>query len=694
MGLQTEGKYLYENGEKFIIKGISYGNFDPKDTGTDTFYFDREKTKRDFELIKSANVNTIRLYQKPPAYLMEEAKSAGLKVILTLYVDYTVKDFSLKSKETLSTYRELTKDLVNFGKNYGNVAMYLLGTEIPELLLQQKGISELEQFIKKQGQKTFENFLFELHKTAKETDPDCLTSYANFPPTEFLNLNFFDIITFDVYLHNPKEFEEYLARLQNCAGNKPLLIGEMGADSLHEGEKFQSDLLEWSIPAAFSAGCAGSVVYTFADGWWSGQKVTNWQMGIVTEERKPKLAFETVKNRFKEYLPETKSWPVISVVVAGYNEERHIGNCLTSLSKLKYPKEKLEIIVVSDGSKDKTASIARIFPIQVIELKENKGLSFARNTGAKAAKGEIIAYTDADCEVGPDWLTHIAESFLKDKKIGCVGGPNITPSNDSYMAKLTALAPGAPTHVLISDTTADHVPGCNMAVRKSAWEKIGGFNEIFRIAGDDVDLEWRLQEAGYIIKYNPGAQVFHHRRSSVKTYIKQQFNYGLNESFLRSMHPERFNGFNAVWKGSIYTSYNNTANNVLSFFQKPIIYFDWFPVMYKREPHQWMHALLDVRWYAVWILFLCLLPFSKIFGILGAVMLSVGIGITFMISYLTLEKRLVSRLTLFKESIFIGLLTLSWLFARQYGQLKGWFLTFRSRDTLGRPLALVKIPLK
>jgi len=680
----VKGKYLFVDDKKFIIKGVSYGNFDPNDTKNGTFFFDRDKTKKDFELIKKTNINTIRFYVKPPDYVMEIAKDLGLKVILTLYVDYLTEEINLKNKDVIKKYKELTKDLVKFGKKHGNVLMYLLGTEILGTLLEKRGIQEIENFIEKQGQDNFENFIYELHKTAKETDPNCLTSYANFSPTEFLNLDFLDVITFHVYLHTEEQFKNYLARLQNYAGNKPLLIGEMGADTLKEGEKFQAELLRWSINSTFEGGCCGSVVFTFADGWWSGEKVTGWQMGIMTEDRNPKLAYETVKTEFgKKNLFE--NLPMISVVIAGYNEEKHIAGCIEALLKSDYPKSKTEIIVVSDGSKDNTVKIAKKYPVKVVAYKENRGLSYARNIGAENAKGEIIAYTDGDCRVDVDWLYHIARSF-DNENIGCVGGPNITPPEDPFLAQCTARAPGCPTHVLIDDTKADHVPGCNMAFRKSVLKEIGGFNEIFRIAGDDVDVGWKLQKAGYIVKYNPAAQVMHHRRNSIKAYIKQQFNYGLSEAFVRQAHPERFTGFHAIWKGCIYNTYNNAANDLLTIFGKPIIYFDWFPEIHKPSPNYLTQTPLDIRWHAVWIALLLLTPLSLIFTGISGVMFSVTMLTCFTIGGLSVKKRHTSKIDAIKEFFLISFLSFMWSFARKYGQFKGWILTSLNRDTLGRRL--------
>ncbi len=682
MSIEIRGKYLFENGEKFQIKGISYGNFDPADTKNGTFFFDQERTKNDFKLIREANINSIRLYQKPPEYLMQEAQKAGLKVILTLFVDYASKEINFRDAATIKLYKELTKDLVNFGKKYDNTILYLLGTEIPAMSLEQKGISEIENFIKKQGQDNFEKFIYEMHRSAKETDPNCLTSYSNFPPTDFLNLSFLDIITFDIYLHTEKELKSYLAKLQNYSGMKPFLIGELGFDALKEGEQFQADTLKWSIESANMSGCCGTVVFTFADGWWSGEKVIGWEMGIVSENRIPKLAYTTVKEEFgNKELP--KNLPFVSVVVASYNEEKYIYKCLNALMAIHYPKDKLEIIVVSDGSKDRTVEFTKKYPVKLIDLVTNKGLSYARNAGAKVAKGEIIAYTDADCEPDPDWLYFLVQGF-DNEKVGCVGGPNITHPDDPFIGRCTAQAPGAPTHVLIDDITADHVPGCNMAFRKEVLEKIGGFDEIFRIAGDDVDIEWTLQKEGYTVRYNPAAQVFHHRRSFIKSYIKQQINYGIGEAFVKQRHPERYKGFyNAIWKGRIYNTYNNSANNLLTLFSSPVIYFDWFPVLYRAEPNYLMQFPLDILWHMAWIILLLLTPVSIYFTIIGLLMLSISIIMCLLSGKFSVHRKHISKIYAIKEFFLISYLSFIWSFVRKYGQIKGSLFVWLGRDTRG-----------
>ena len=122
------------------------------------------------------------------------------------------------------------------------------------------------------------------------------------------------------------------------------------------------------------------------------------------------------------------------------------------------------MIVVNDGSTDKTAKITREYGFRLIST-ENRGLSSARNTGMKASTGEIVVYIDDDAFPDQDWLKYLAATFLNYDCAG-VGGPNIAPTGDGKIADCINNSPGGPTHVLVSDQEAEHIPGCNMAFRK------------------------------------------------------------------------------------------------------------------------------------------------------------------------------------------------------------------------------------
>jgi O-antigen biosynthesis protein len=169
-----------------------------------------------------------------------------------------------------------------------------------------------------------------------------------------------------------------------------------------------------------------------------------------------------------------------------------------------------------------------------------------------AADGEIVAYIDDDAIPDPDWLTHVAATFASGP-YSAVGGPNVLPTGSGAVAQCVANAPGGPTHVLVSDREAEHVPGCNMAIRKADLEELGGFDPQFRAAGDDVDICWRLLDSGRRIAFSPGAVVWHHRRQSVRAYLQQQRGYGRAEALLERKHPEKYSAAGHVdWAGRLY----------------------------------------------------------------------------------------------------------------------------------------------
>jgi GT2 family glycosyltransferase len=416
---------------------------------------------------------------------------------------------------------------------------YSIGNEIPPAIVRWYGAKRVERFLR------------ELQDVARQTDPHGLITYANYPPTEYLDLSFLDFATFNVYLHDRQTFSRYLFRLQNLVGDLPLVMGELGMDTLRHGEMEQACFLEGHVKESLLLGLAGCFAFSWTDDWYTGGcAIQDWAFGITHADRAPKAGFHALREVFErsptDLLPKA---PSVSVIVCSYNGARTLAQCLHSLPALDYPD--YEVIVVDDGSTDATSQILPGFPEVRIIRQENQGLSVARNVGLQAARGSIIAYTDSDCFADRDWLTHLVYQ-LEQSGAAAVGGPNLTPE-DGWLAGCVAAAPGQPVHVLESDQVAEHIPGCNMAFRREALEAINGFDPQFRKAGDDVDLCWRLQQAGYWITFAPGAFVWHHRRQNVRTYLKQQAGYGEAEALLRFKHPDRFNGRgDGKWRGVLY----------------------------------------------------------------------------------------------------------------------------------------------
>src|SRR5207249_5017857 len=403
----------------------------------------------------------------------------------------------------------------------------VIANEIPASIVRWHGARRVERFIE------------ELYQIAKAEDPEGLFCYANYPTTEYLHLPFLDLVCFNVYLESQKNFEAYLARLQTLAGNRPLLMTEVGLDSRGQGQVRKAEVLDWQIRTTFAAGCAGAFVFAWTDEWYSrAQDVQDWDFGWTDRQRKPKPALAAVRHAFAELpFPADWPWPRISVVVCTFNGSRTIRDCLNGLSSLRYPN--YEVIVVDDGSRDGTAVIAQEYGFRLIAT-ENRGLSSARNTGLEAATGEIVAYLDDDAFPDPQWLRYLAWTFMQTPHVG-LGGPNIPPPGDGIVADCVACSPGGPIHVLVTDEVAEHIPGCNMAYRKEALDAVGGFDPRFRTAGDDVDVCWRLQDRGWTLGYSPAASVWHHRRNSVKAYWRQQKGYGRAEALLEAKWPDKYN---------------------------------------------------------------------------------------------------------------------------------------------------------
>ena len=353
-------------------------------------------------------------------------------------------------------------------------------------------------------------------------------------------------------------------------------------DTIRNPEEKQAEVLDWHLDCVVKGGAAGTIFYAWTDEWFTGgMEITDWAFGLVTRDRQPKKAFHLLKDRLSGNEPVTsrvklEKYPRVSVIVCSYNGGKTLKDCLESLDLLNYPD--FEIVLVDDGSKDNTQTLVSAFessrkrngrPLPDFQniVQKNMGLSYARNTGAHAATGEIFAYTDSDCMADPDWLYYLVGTLISGDYAG-VGGPNISPPAVDWIQAAVAAAPGGPSHVLLTDVVAEHIPGCNMAFHRWAFYSVGGFDPEYRKAGDDVDFCWRLQNSGGVIAFSPAAIVWHYRRFTLQAFRKQQEGYGEAESMLRFQHLVFFGPTGtAKWKGMIYGT--PRFNWLL---KKPIIY--------------------------------------------------------------------------------------------------------------------------
>jgi GT2 family glycosyltransferase len=538
--ITLSGRFFFTGDRKFFLKGVTYGPFSPSREGVP--FPEPARVEQDFAAICALGANCVRTFTPPPSWLLEKAEAFDLRVIVGM--PWAQHISFLDSTRTQREIRRSIARTVEQCRKHASVFAYLVGNEIPPEIVRWHGAGEIRAFL---------TSLFDAAKTA---DADRFVSYANFPSTEYLEVDFADFLAFNVYLHREEDFRRYLFHLHNLAGDRPLILTEIGIDSKGQGHTFQAKALDWQLRAAFESGAAGTVIFSWTDDWHAysgaeGFQVEDWAFGLVDRHRRPKPSYWTVKDCYDEPLPPAlNAYPKVSAVVCVYNGERTLDACLASLEKLNYPD--YEVIVVNDGSTDRSRQIAERYSYIRLINQENKGLSEARNVGIRAATGEIVAFTDSDCTADRDWLTHLVARF-QSSDFAAVGGPNLSPPDDSLVATCVAVSPGAPAHVLLDDEVAEHIPGCNMAFRRDALEAIDGFDPIFRAAGDDVDVCWRLQNKGYKIGFSPAAVVWHFRRNTVRDYLKQQRGYGKAETLLFFKHPCRFNVLGqSRWFGRIY----------------------------------------------------------------------------------------------------------------------------------------------
>jgi len=230
----------------------------------------------------------------------------------------------------------------------------------------------------------------------------------------------------------------------------------------------------------------------------------------------------------------------VSVVIPTKNVETLLDRCLNSITKIDFPKDELEIIIVDGHSSDDTLEIARSYGCKI--LFEHIGTrAGACNVGVINAKGEFILFTDADCVVSKDWIKNLLMQFNKED-IASVGGPNITPEDDTDFAKyvgyvLSLLSKAGSRYGLDADYVMEtfHNPGCNVAYRKKEIEEVGGFNEKL-ITCEDEELDFRIRKKGNRIIYTPHAKVYHYRRLTWKRFFKQAYSYATGRAQAIKLH--------------------------------------------------------------------------------------------------------------------------------------------------------------
>ncbi|HEY6874625.1 MAG TPA: mycofactocin biosynthesis glycosyltransferase MftF [Geobacteraceae bacterium] len=254
------------------------------------------------------------------------------------------------------------------------------------------------------------------------------------------------------------------------------------------------------------------------------------------------LAAKGFVERLKRVPEQPAELPTVSIVIPVKDRAEELSRCLASLARLAYPREKLQVIVVDDGSLDDSPAVARRFAdLLVSSGGVGRGPAAARNRGASAASGDILAFIDSDCTASEGWLSELIPAFSDPATAavgGLVDGMHDAGPLDRYEAVMSSLSLGARERAGNSGDDTFYLPSCNLLVRRTAFLGAGGFADAMHV-GEDVDLTWRLRDRGWTIRYLPTGRIWHEHRARLRPFMARRFDYGTSEGLLQTLHPER-----------------------------------------------------------------------------------------------------------------------------------------------------------
>ncbi|MBU0477486.1 glycosyltransferase [bacterium] len=231
--------------------------------------------------------------------------------------------------------------------------------------------------------------------------------------------------------------------------------------------------------------------------------------------------------------------PFVSVIIAVYNGEKVIDECIKSLLTQDYPRDKYEIIIADNNSNDKTREVIKKYPVKYVMEDTIKGPSAARNTGAKVAGGEIFIFFDSDQIAEKSWLRKILQGW-EYEKYGAFSGRNIYVDinkdliSDYWSGKCSKKV----NRVKKGRLDSRFFAGGNIGIRKNIFEGLGGF-DVGLSTCEDIDFALRMyKKSNVFIKYNDDAVAYHKQRTNIRSLLKREFWFGYGSVILERRHRE------------------------------------------------------------------------------------------------------------------------------------------------------------
>ncbi len=233
--------------------------------------------------------------------------------------------------------------------------------------------------------------------------------------------------------------------------------------------------------------------------------------------------------------------PRYSVIIPAYQAEGTIGTCVQALNEQTVPRAQYEIIVVDDGSSDRTAAVARQAGADRVLTIPHGGPSAARNAGVRAAQGEIVLFTDADCEPWPDWVEQMTAPFADPDVMGAKGV--YRTRQRALIARLVQLEYEYRYERMARLPSIDFIDTYAAAYRRELFLGYSGFPPDVPIPSvEDIDFSFRLAQAGHRLVFVPDARVWHTHPSDLRAYLVRKARYGFWRGLLYLRHPEKRRG--------------------------------------------------------------------------------------------------------------------------------------------------------
>ncbi len=235
--------------------------------------------------------------------------------------------------------------------------------------------------------------------------------------------------------------------------------------------------------------------------------------------------------------------PLISIIIPSYNRPERLAMGLEAINQLDYPRDRFEVIVVDDGSVtpldpvvEKFQAVLSIYLIR----QENAGPASARNTGANAAQGDYLAFTDDDCQPDSQWLRAI-EKAIAEFPNAIVGGQTINALADNlYSSASQLLIDYLYEYYNQTQGKATFFTSNNFTLPRFIYQQLEGFNTNFPLAaGEDREFCDRALNCGFFLHYAPTMKVYHHHFLNLKSFWRQHFNYGRGAFYFHQVRSER-----------------------------------------------------------------------------------------------------------------------------------------------------------